>query len=253
MKTLLDDPRVMLKVGSRDQTAELVEAYIIDHGLLPGDKLPSEREMCEMWGLNRMTLRNALKRLSNFGVVESRASLGMFVAPPKMVRNLQDTIGFSQAVREAGHVPSHRVVGYELIEANKFVVRHLHVMLASPTFVIKRVNAIDGHPVSVETSWVNAQHCEGIEAYDFSKVSLYKTLEDRYGIIPTSGMEKISVTKVDEEEADLLGVDVGISAFFQTGLILDQHERPVEYFKNVVLPNRISFSTELRRATASEA
>ncbi|RVU98111.1 GntR family transcriptional regulator [Coriobacteriales bacterium OH1046] len=253
MRILLDDSRVMLKVGSRNQTAELVEAYIIDHGLLPGDKLPSEREMCEMWGLNRMTLRNALKRLSNLGIVESRASLGMFVAPPKMVRNLQDTIGFSQAVREAGRVPGHRVIGCELIEANKFVVRHLRVILASPTFVIKRVNTIDGHPVAVETSWINAQHCKGIEAYDFSTASLYGVLEDRYGIIPTSGTEKISVTKVDEEEADLLGVRGGDSAFFQTGLILDQHERPVEYFKNVVLPSRISFSTELRRMTTSEA
>jgi len=87
----------MLGMSLRDQITELVEALIIDRGLEPGDKLPSEREMCEMWGLNRMTLRNALKRLADYGVVESKVGLGTFVAEPKMVRNLQDTKGFSQA------------------------------------------------------------------------------------------------------------------------------------------------------------
>ena len=236
----------MLGMSLRDQITELVEALIIDRGLEPGDKLPSEREMCEMWGLNRMTLRNALKRLADYGVVESKVGLGTFVAEPKMVRNLQDTKGFSQAVTEAGHVPSRRVIYSDLAEANKFVVRHLRVMLASPVLILKRVNLLDGSPVSVETSWINARNCEGIEKHDFSVESVYQTLENVYGIVPTMGSEKIDVTKIDDDEAELLGVEVGASAYFQSGLIQDQDGKPLEYFKCVVLPEHLTFATEMR-------
>ena len=238
-------------MSSRDQITEFVEAYIIDNGLEPGDRLPSEREMCDMWDLNRVTLRKALKRLSEYGVIESRLGLGTFVAHPKMVRNLQDTISFSQAVREAGHVPSHHLVGSELTEANKFAVRHLHVMLASPVFIMKRVNLLDGDPVSVETCWVNAHGCEDIGSHDFEKESLYDVLEHEYGIVPTMGSERIDVTKVDDGEAKLLDVEVGSSAFFQSGLILGEDNRPVEYFKSVVLPKHLTFATEMRSSESS--
>lgn len=239
-------------MSSRDQITEFVEAYIIDNNLMPGDRLPSEREMCDMWDLNRVTLRKALKRLSEYGVTESRLGLGTFVAQPKMVRNLQDTIGFSQAACDAGHVPSHHVVGCELTEANKFAVRHLHVMLASPVFIMKRVNYLDGHPVSVETSWVNAHGCEDIGSHDFEKESLYEVLEHEYGIVPAAGSERIDVTKVDEEEAKLLDVEVGTSAFFQSGLIFGEDSRPVEYFKSVVLPKHLTFATEMKSSEDSQ-
>lgn len=232
---------------SRDEISELIESYIIENGLTPGDKLPSERDMCELWDLNRMTLRNALSRLAHFGVVVSKVGLGTFVAQPRMVRNLQDTIGFSQAVSESGYTPSHLVIGSQIIEANKYAVRHLHVMLASPVLVLRRVNLIDECPVSIETTWVNARDCQGIEKYDFAKDSLYRVLKEVYGIVPKTGSEKISITKVDEEESEILNVPLGTSAFFQTGLIQDEKNNPVEFFKNIVLPQHIIFGTELRR------
>ena len=44
-------------MSSRDFATELVESYIQEQGLKPDDRLPSERDMCAMWNLNRTTLR----------------------------------------------------------------------------------------------------------------------------------------------------------------------------------------------------
>ncbi len=203
--------------------------------------------MCAMLDLNRMTLRNALERLSDFGVIESRVGQGTFVAQPKMTRDLQDTIGFSEAARNEGRTPSYRLVYAQMCEANKDMVKHLHVMLASPVFALRRVNQIDGIPVSLETTYVNARLCPGIDAHDFSHESLYHVLEEEYGVIPASGSESIDITRVDETEAELLGVRVGKAAFYQSGLILDAEGQPVEFFRSVVLSDHLRFSTQLQR------
>lgn len=242
----------MCIMSLRDQIAETIESYIIDNRLLPGSRLPSEREMCEVWGFNRISLRSALRRLSDFGIIDRKVGYGTFVAKPRLVRNLQDTIGFTQAVRESGHIPSNHVVDSQIIEANKFLVRNLHVMLGSPVFAIRRIHLIDGVPVSLEISWINTLYCKKINEHNFSQVSLYEVLKNIYGIIPTKGSEKINVTLIDDEEAGLLGVKVGASAFLQKGLILDQYGRPIEFFKSITLSDHVSLATELRYSSLNE-
>lgn len=233
-------------MSSRDEIAELIQSFIIDRGLGPGDRLPSERELCEIWGVNRMTLRNAIKRLEELGVLESKVGLGTFVAKPRIVRNLQDTLSFSDAVCAAGGKLTRHVVYSGLVEADKFAMKHLHVMLASPVLALIRVASIDGEKAAIENVLVNARGCDGIERHDYSVESLYGVLQDDYGIIADHGSEKIDVTSLDEDEAGLLGCPVGAPAFFQEGLMLNQNGDPLEYFTNVIMPRHVILGTELR-------
>ena len=71
-------------MSSRDFATELVESYIIDNKLKPGDRLPSERDMCRMWDLNRTTLRNAIQRLVSDGMLYCRMGSGTYVSKPKL-------------------------------------------------------------------------------------------------------------------------------------------------------------------------
>ena len=47
----------------RDEATEYIECYILEKNLPPHAKLPSERDMCSMWGFNRTTLRSAISTL----------------------------------------------------------------------------------------------------------------------------------------------------------------------------------------------
>lgn len=238
-------------MSSRGIIVELIQSYVLENNLKPGDKLPSERELCDMWGVNRMTLRNAIKRLEDHGILESKAGLGTFVAKPRIVRNLQDTLAFSDAVHAAGGELTRDVVYCKLVEANKFAVKHLHVMLASPVLALTRVASVNGEKAAIESVLVNARNCKGIEEHDYAKESLYGVLRDSYGIIADHGSEMIDVTLLSKEEAQLLKSPPGSPAFFQEGLMLDQEGIPLEYFMNVILPSRIVLGTEMRPFTGA--
>ena len=232
-------------MSSRDFATELVESYIVDNGLKPDDRLPSERDMCTMWNLNRTTLRNAIQRLVDDGVLYSRMGSGTFVSRPKFVRNLQDVYGFSEAVRQAGRIPGSRLVYAVFQEADKHVARKLHVPLGEQVFVLRRVRLIDGVPCSVETTMVSAKRCPDIEQHDYERESFADVLRWEYGIKPTSGDEKISVTVLDGAEAELLGMEEGHPAIFKSGVMSDAAGEPFEYYRTVSLSEQVRYATEM--------
>ena len=232
-------------ISSRDLATELVESYIIESGLQPNDRLPSEREMCAMWDLNRTTLRNAIQRLVDSGVLYCRMGSGTFVSPPKLVRNLQDVHGFSEAVREAGRVPGARLVYAVLREADKTIMRNLRVPLGTEVFDVKRVRTIDGIPCSIETTIVNMRGCKGIEQHDFEKESLFDVLYQEYGIRATSGDERISVTTLDAIEAELLNMEEGHPAIYKSGFMSDDNGEPVSCYRTTALSEHVRYATEM--------
>ena len=81
---------------------ELLEGLLVDYRLQPGDRLPSERSLSEVWGLSRTTLRSAVALMEEDGRLLSRPGSGTFVAPEKYTRNLQGLLSMSQAAAQQG-------------------------------------------------------------------------------------------------------------------------------------------------------
>ncbi len=71
----------MLKTVSRqkirDVVVERLKSYIADEGLQPGDRLPTETQLAEKFGVSRLSLREATKSLELFGIVESKTGVGL--------------------------------------------------------------------------------------------------------------------------------------------------------------------------------
>lgn len=65
---------------------ESIRGYLVQHGLGPGDRLPSERQLATLLGVSRSSLRQALKSLSTAGVVDVRPGSGVYVEEPSLVR-----------------------------------------------------------------------------------------------------------------------------------------------------------------------
>ena len=63
-----------------DQVYEALKQDILDHVWNVGDKIPSEGELAEYFGVNRLSIRMALQKLSTLGLIETRVGEGSFVA-----------------------------------------------------------------------------------------------------------------------------------------------------------------------------
>jgi len=66
----------------RHEVAEYIRKLIEERKLKPGDRLPTEREMAEQFGVSRTVVRDAVKTLSGLGVLEVKHGVGIFVVTP---------------------------------------------------------------------------------------------------------------------------------------------------------------------------
>jgi len=92
------------QINMRESIGNAIKRYIIENQLMPGDKLPSESEMLNMFKTSRTSLREALRMLEGGGLVTVRQGDGVFVAQfdgNLLVENLQYSISFSgQDIRD---------------------------------------------------------------------------------------------------------------------------------------------------------
>lgn len=65
-----------------DQVADQLATEIRRGGLAPGDKLPTEAQLVEQFGVSRTVVREAVSRLKSLGLVDSRQGSGVFVRQP---------------------------------------------------------------------------------------------------------------------------------------------------------------------------
>ncbi len=73
-------PRVTREPRLSDKVAELLLETILSPGLQPGDRLPSERELGEQFGVSRTVIREAVRALAAKGVINVRTGSGLRVA-----------------------------------------------------------------------------------------------------------------------------------------------------------------------------
>lgn len=62
-----------------DQVCQSIKQDIVDSAWSSGDKLPSEAEFAETFGVNRLSVRMALQKLNTLGIIETRVGEGSFV------------------------------------------------------------------------------------------------------------------------------------------------------------------------------
>lgn len=74
-----------------ERIAELIVEFIAEQQLSPGDRLPTEQEFAEQFGVSRTIVRDAIKMLTPSGLVRPRRGSGIFVGeeepqPPQTSR-----------------------------------------------------------------------------------------------------------------------------------------------------------------------
>ena len=146
-------------------------------------------------------------------------------------------------MRAVGRVPGSRVISARWKIADAALAERTGLTEGAPIFELCRVRLADEYPVSIETSSINGTLCPGIDRFDFGSEELYRVLERAYGIRVEHGVERISISRANGDEADYLGIAKGSPVFFESALEYDAERTLVEYVKTVINPARYRFAS----------
>jgi GntR family transcriptional regulator len=207
--------------------------------LRPGDVVASDAELCEEFGVSRMTARNAMQRLTQEGLVQRIPGRGTYVAERPVHRQAGSLISFSDEMRRRGRRPSSRVLRRETRPGTEDELRQLALGESQPVYELVRLRVADAEPIAVECSVFPPELAEMLAAADLEAGSLFEALVGA-GRVPTAGRGMLGAGAAGPDDAAHLEIAEGAPLLVERRLILDQAGRPLELTESRYAAGRYS-------------
>ncbi len=191
------------------QLREIVRERIRDGSYAIHARLPAESEMSSLFGVSRITVRQALGDLQKEGVIFKVAGKGSFVSRPKPFQQLTALEGFGEAMSRQGYEIYNDVVGHTLVAADADVAQRLGVAEGEAVSEIRRVRHLNRAPVSLEITYLPRQIGERLRHADLARRDIFLILENDYGIPLGHADVRIDAILADDATAAALQVAPG--------------------------------------------
>lgn len=229
----------------------------------PGELLPSEAELEHRFGVSRTVIRQALDVLEADGQISRAKGRRSMVAEPKF--RWEATIG-AKVWRQPSSpevVTLGRLVDARRVRAGGHVGQLLGMAAADGLFEVTFTQEVDARPVAVSQMYLRPDATPGLAerwtdpdwlpAFLAGGPDLPDQLTNDYGLQVAVFEVTIELTRVNEFEADLLGVAVGSHAFLLSSLDRDEDDAPVAFARTVIRGDQFRFSLSLRQDQAAGA
>ncbi len=218
---------------------------MIDDGRWPaGHHVPPERELARQYGVSLITVRRALDELAREQRIERTRGRGTFVLAPRIDRDLDEPLSFSEEMQTRGLDPATRLVGSRAEVASERVAAALEIPPGAPTIFVERLRMADSDPLLLEQVHLPAARYPGLLAADLESGSLYSLLNDLYGTRVARARETFEPVLVRAREAKLLGLKPRMPALLVEGVAFSDEGIPVEFSRTFVRGDRTRYYVE---------
>jgi GntR family transcriptional regulator len=217
----------------------------------PDARMPSDAELCERFGVSRMTARQAVQQVVNEGLVYRKRGHGTFKEHRKIHRVLGSPLSFTENMRRRGLAASSRLLTLETAIPTAEDVAALDIEPSETVTIIERLRFADGVPMAIERV-VLSPRITITGDFAAGDMSLHQRFEEA-GHEPTRAYATVSArmaTKRDRELMDLSSTGV---VMVETRVISDQHGVPLEHTETRYAAARYEFDAVLYRGDAEDA
>ncbi|HWI61884.1 MAG TPA: GntR family transcriptional regulator [Symbiobacteriaceae bacterium] len=227
---------------------QVIETYLRERlaQLQPGDLLPTEKELCELFGVSRMTARQAVMRLAEAGLVRREPGRGTFVAHPRLQREISMLLSFTRTMASQGKRASAHMIAKTLEQAEPEIAAKLDLAPNAQVVRIRRRRFADNDPMALETVWLPADRFGWLMQVDLTNASLHEALEQR-GTVPSNGDGTLTAGVAAKEEAHQLGIPVGAPLLVERLVLQDQDGIPIQVGETRYAGERYALDFHLHR------
>lgn len=227
----------------------VLDELIADRRIEPGAALPTERDLAEMSGLSRVTVRKAVDELVKRGHLVRKQGSGTFVAStvPKVEQPLSKLTSFSEDMARRGLETSSVWLSKGVFSPSPNETMVLGLAHDVDVVRLERLRTGGGVPLAIELAAIST---EFLPDPTLVTTSLYQALKAR-GHFPARATQRISARICDEREAKLLGIEAGAAVLQMERVTYLSTGRVVEFTRSVYRGDTYDFVAELRVSDGS--
>lgn len=236
------------------QLAAYLRIQIQTGVLQPGDMMIAENSLCEILNVSRTTVRQSMNKLVEEGLLVRYRGKGTYIANSKIKRNMNYLYNFTEDMKAIGAVPGSKILKAEVLKnCTDAIADKLKLPTAkAPVFYLERLRLANQEPILWERTYIPYYLCNNIETFDFSKNSLYQTLNETYHLNMYHATESLEAIILSKNEASLLecpsrtaGYKITRISYLDSGFLF-------EYTTSVTRADKCSFQFDLYKNTASK-
>jgi GntR family transcriptional regulator len=217
----------------------------------PGEMIPPEGKLCEMFGVSRTAVRHALEQLVGEGLLHKEMGRGTFVTQPQVSLGVQELRGLFDEMAAQGRSVQTTVLYAGRVVVPPQVAPRLGVPMRSEVMLVERVRHVAGEPLVHARTYLPLPRFAALADEDLTSVSLYAILHDRFGVRIGGGQRRVEAVTAAGTEAELLQVKPRSPLLYVTATNLDSDGAPFEYFEAWYRADRTSFEVVVSSSTAS--
>ena len=204
-------------------------------------KLPSERELAEYFGAQRLTIRAALQILVQKGILTSRERYGYFIAPKRVQFTLNHTNSFKMMIERMGKTSYVKLLEFEKMKLTEGLAKKTLLAEGTEMYRIMRLRYGNKEPIALEKSYIVCELAKGLSEDDVHNKSLYETLKKKYRLSVAHSSHRVSVVYANGLEAELLKISPSKPLIKYQGMAYEKKGRLLEYIETVMLSDKIEF------------
>lgn len=213
---------------------KIISKYILDqiknYELKPGDQIPTEAQLCELFHVSRMTVSKALQTLVDNQYIYRISGRGSFVNGQRVLKDLNTNgvLSFSDDISKIGMEPGSQLISYKVMQAkeNPDIMKKLKMEEHEYIHYFIRLRTADKTKFALAYTYLSATVIPALDINVLNK-SLYSFLYD-LNILPTMTDMFISAHMPSAYEEELL--EVSNEAILKVAHITyDQNNIPFEY------------------------
>lgn len=227
------------------QVKSALTSLIRAERLTEHDRLPSESELCHIFGVSRTVVREALAQMVNEGLIYRLQGSGAFVQGRRAEQDfVGSTVGFSGELAEKDKTVKRRVLRQEVVFPSPRVCRMLKIDAKTPIVAIDRMLSVDDVPTTIVRWRMPERLVPGLHKVSLVDRSLYDTIAQEFGIHLVRAERWIEAISLSAQDANLLNAENGKSALYVESVASGDDMIPIEYYSAPLLTDtsRLHFS-----------
>ena len=208
-----------------------------------GEKIPTEEEIAKRFGVNRMTVRQALDEFVIEKMIVRKRGEGTILVskrPQGYVYELENISSFNDDMESHGIEPIHEILKIEEVDVSRDIADRLELGDDNRAIHIMSVKKVEDEPVLIEKSYLPYK-----EFSDLLKMQIngpfYHLLVDKFGVRLDHATQIFSAVMPPEEEAEIFGIDNPLPCMLLESTVYDQNDIPIEVLFSYYRGDRYSF------------
>ncbi len=202
-------------------------------------EFPTDNELTSHYNVSRHTVREAMRRLQNEGVVSRERGRGTFVTAPTVEQATGAIYSLFRSIEQMGLDQRSRVLDLSLT-SDEVVASRLGLRPNAKLVRLERLRLVDSHVLAHDTAWMPAAVAKPLLDVDFTHTALYDELATRCDIRPVSGTEWVTTELPPKRERELLEIGAKQPAF-RIRRLSEGDDGPIEWRETVVRGDRYTF------------